>query len=101
LSKINDGDSGKSAKEFQMKDFKKLREEALRQQQRQQEVFKEGDFVMSSRNGEKGTIHRVGGNYAIIISEDGNMFREWIKNIRTINNLRRTSFYNDEVSETN
>ena len=84
-----------------MKDFKKLREEALRQQQRQQEVFKEGDFVMLSRNGEKGTIHRVGGNYAIIISEDGNMFREWIKNIRTINNLRRTSFYNDEVSETN
>ena len=84
-----------------MKDFKKLREEALRQQQRQQEVFKEGDFVMSSRNGEKGMIHRVGGNYAIIISEEGNMFREWIKNIRTINNLRRTSFYNDEVSETN
>lgn len=84
-----------------MKDFKKLREEALRQQQRQHEVFKEGDFVMSSRNGDKGHIHRVGGNYAIIISEDGNMFREWIKNIRTINNLRRTSFYNDEVSETN
>lgn len=84
-----------------MKDFKKLREEALRQQQRQQEVFKEGDFVMSSRNGEKGTIHRVGGNYAIIVTEDGNMFRDWIKNIRTINNLRRTSFYNNEVSETN
>jgi hypothetical protein len=84
-----------------MKDFKKLREEALRQQQRHDEVFKEGDFVMSSRNGERGTIHRVGGNYAIIITEDGEMFREWIKNIRSINNLRRTSFYNDEVSETN
>ena len=84
-----------------MKDFKKLREEALRQQQRQQNIFKEGDAVMSSRTGDKGHIHRVGGNYAIIISEEGNMFREWIKNIRTINNLRRTSFYNDEVSETN
>jgi len=84
-----------------MKDFKKLREEALRQQQRHDEVFKEGDFVMSSRNGERGTIHRVGGNYAIIITEDGEMFREWIKNIRSINNLRRTSFYNNEVSETN
>jgi len=84
-----------------MKDFKKLREEALRQQQRHDEVFKEGDFVMSSRNGERGTIHRVGGNYAIIITEDGEMFREWIKTIRSINNLRRTSFYNDEVSETN
>jgi hypothetical protein len=84
-----------------MKDFKKLREEALRQQQRQQEVFKEGDNVMSSRTGDKGRLHRVGGNYAIVVTEDGKMFREWIKNIRSINNLRRTSFYNDEVSETN
>lgn len=68
-----------------MKDFKKLREESVRQQQRQREVFKENDIVMSARTGVKGHIHRVGGNYAIIISEDGNMFREWIKNIRTIN----------------
>jgi len=68
-----------------MKDFRKLREESVRQQQRQKEVFKENDIVMSARTGVKGHIHRVGGNYAIIISEDGNMFREWIKNIRTIN----------------
>lgn len=83
-----------------MKDFKKLREEALRQQQRQQEIFKEGDIVMSSRTGDKGKIHRVGGNYAIVVTEDGKMFREWIKNIRSINNLRRT-LHNDEVPETN
>ncbi len=84
-----------------MKDFKKLREEALRQQQRQQVVFREGDAVMSSRTGDKGHIHRVGGNYAIVISETGNMFREWMKNIRSINNTRRTSLLNDEVSEAN
>lgn len=84
-----------------MKDFKKLREEALRQQQRQQNIFKEGDAVMSSRTGDKGHIHRVGGNYAIVISEDGHMFRDWIKNIRSINNTRRTSLLSDEVSETN
>ena len=82
-----------------MKDFKKLREEALRQQQRQQSIFKEGDAVMSSRTVDKGHIHRVGGNYAIVISEEGNMFREWIKNIRSINNTRRTSLLNDEISE--
>jgi hypothetical protein len=82
-----------------MKDFKKLREEAIRQQQRYTEVFKEGDAVMSSRTGEKGHIHRVGGNYAIVITDDGNMLREWIKNIRSINNTRRTSLLNDEVSE--
>jgi len=84
-----------------MKDFKKLREEALRQQQRQQLIFKEGDAVMSSRTGDKGHIHRVGGNYAIVISEDGEMFREWIKNIRSINNTRRTSLLNDELPEAN
>ena len=84
-----------------MKDFKKLREEALRQQQRQQLVFREGDAVMSSRTGDKGYIHRVGGNYAIVISEEGNMFREWIKNIRSINNTRRTSLLNDELPEAN
>jgi hypothetical protein len=84
-----------------MKDFKKLREEALRQQQRQQNIFKEGDAVMSSRTGDKGHIHRVGGNYAIVISEEGEMFREWIRNIRSINNTRRTSLLNDEVPEAN
>jgi hypothetical protein len=84
-----------------MKDFKKLREEALRQQQRQQEVFKEGDAVMSSRTGDKGYIHRLGGNYAIVVTEDGNMLREWMRNIRSINNTRRTSLLNDEVSGTN
>ena len=68
-----------------MKDFKKLREEALRQQQRQQKIFEEGDIVMSSRTGDKGHIHRVGGNYAIVVTEDGRMFREWMKNIRAIN----------------
>ena len=41
--------------------------------------------------GDEGYIHRIGGNYAIVISEEGNMFREWIKNIRSINNTRRTS----------
>ena len=84
-----------------MIDFKKLREEALRQEQRQQHVFKEGDVVMSSRTGDKGHIHRVGGNYAIVITDDGNMLREWIKNIRTINNTRRTSLLNDEETTSN
>ena len=84
-----------------MKDFKKLREEALRQQQRQQHVFNEGDAVMSARTGDKGYIHRVGGNYAIVITEEGSMLREWMKNLRSINNTRRTSLLNDEISEAN
>ena len=74
-----------------MINFKKLREQALRQEQRHDKSLSEGDSVMSSRTGTKGTIHRVGGNYAIVISEEGKMFREWIKNVRAINNTRRTS----------
>jgi hypothetical protein len=56
---------------------------------------------MSSRTGDKGYIHRLGGNYAIVVTEDGNMLREWMRNIRSINNTRRTSLLNDEVSGTN
>ena len=84
-----------------MKDFKKLREEALRQEQRQQHIFKEGDAVMSARTGDKGHIHRVGGNYAIVITDGGDMLREWIKNVRSINNTRRTSLLNDEETTSN
>lgn len=68
-----------------MKDFKKIREEALRQQYRAKDVFLEGDYVMSSITGEKGRIHRSGTNYVIAITEDGRMFRAWIKDIREVN----------------
>jgi hypothetical protein len=90
-----------------MKDFKKLREEALRQQQRQQEFFQEGDVVMSALTGEKGTIKRVGGNYAIVISESGDMFRSWIKDIRhvnvteSINKERKSSIFKNGKTKTN
>lgn len=70
-----------------MKDFKKLRLEALRQQHRQNYLISEGDLVMSARSGDKGVVHRTGVNYAIVITEDGKMFREWVKDIRTINKL--------------
>ncbi len=70
-----------------MKNFKKLRLEALRQQHRQNDLISEGDLVMSARSGDKGVVHRTGVNYAIVITEDGKMFREWVKDIRTINKL--------------
>jgi len=70
-----------------MKDFRKLRERAIRQQYRQTEVFQEGDIIMSSITGQKGKIHRAGVNYIIAITEGGEMFRAWVKDIRSINNL--------------
>jgi|TARA_A100001388_G_C28699249_1_gene465299 hypothetical protein len=68
-----------------MKDFKKLREQAVRQEFRQTPMLCEGDYVMSARTGEKGKIHRTGVNYCIIVTEGGNMFREWVKDVRPIN----------------
>ena len=68
-----------------MKDFKRMREQALRQQFRKTEVFIEGDYVMSSVTGQKGTIHRSGVNYVICVTESGEMFRAWVKDIRDIN----------------
>ena len=68
-----------------MKDFKKLREQAIRQQHRHAEGFSVGDRVMSAISGEKGTIHTPGVNYVICVTEGGDMFRAWVKDIRTIN----------------
>ena len=68
-----------------MKDFKQMREQALRQQFRKTEVFTEGDYIMSSVTGQKGTIHRSGVNYVICLTEGGEMFRAWVKDIRAIN----------------
>ncbi len=68
-----------------MKDFKKIREQALRQNFRKKEVFVEGDYVMSAVTGQKGTIHRTGTNYVICVTEGGDMFRAWVKDIRGIN----------------
>ena len=62
-----------------------MREQALRQQFRKTEVFVEGDYIMSSVTGQKGTIHRSGVNYVICVTEGGDMFRAWVKDIRAIN----------------
>ena len=84
-----------------MKDFKKLREQAVRQQHRQTDTFAEGDMIMNALTGEKGTIHRSGVNYVIAITESGNMFRAWVKDIRAvqvtdaINKERKSSIFNN------
>lgn len=89
-----------------MKDFKKLREQAVRQQYRQTDTFIEGDMIMNALTGEKGTIHRSGVNYVIAITESGNMFRAWVKDIRavqvtdTINKERKSSIFNNGKTKT-
>ena len=89
-----------------MKDFKKLREQAVRQQHRQTDTFAEGDMIMNALTGEKGTIHRSGVNYVIAITESGDMFRAWIKDVRhvnvtdAINKERKSSIFNNGKTKT-
>jgi hypothetical protein len=68
-----------------MKNFKQLRQETLRECYLHKEIFREGDYVMSSITGEKGKIHRSGVNYVIAITEEGKMFRAWVNDIREVN----------------
>ena len=75
-----------------MKNFRKLREQALRQQYRKKEVFVEGDYIMNAITGQKGRIHRAGVNYVICVTEDGEMFRAWVKDIRDINRSQKTVY---------
>ena len=43
-------------------------------------VFAEGDWVKNS-DGDVGKIHRRGVNYVIAVTEEGKMFRAWVKDI--------------------
>ena len=91
-----------------MKNFKQLRQETLRERYIQKEVFQEGDYVMSAVTGEKGCIHRSGTNYVIVITEDGRMFRAWVKDIREVNvseninkERKKSIFFTNGQTETN
>ncbi len=80
-----------------MKNFRKLREQALRQQYRKKEVFVEGDYIMNAITGQKGRIHRAGVNYVICVTEDGEMFLsiKWINREPLILSPQMTSIQNN------
>jgi len=65
-----------------MKNFKQLRQESTHQRYRQKEIFQEGDIVTNLKTGQVGVIHRSGVNYVIALTESGEMFRAWVKDIR-------------------
>ena len=65
-----------------MKNFKQLRQESTHQRYRQKEIFQEGDTVTNLKTGQVGVIHCSGVNYVIALTESGEMFRAWVKDIR-------------------
>jgi hypothetical protein len=91
-----------------MKNFKDLKKRATQESFRQKKSLREGDVVMSAVTGDKGKIYRAGVNYAICVTESGEMFRAWVKDLRevaaidSINKERKSSiFTNNGKTKTN
>jgi hypothetical protein len=68
-----------------MKSFKQLKQEVIQEFYLQKEIFQEGDYIMNVNTGQKGKIIRPGVNYVIAVTEDNQMFRAWVKDIREVN----------------
>ncbi len=68
-----------------MKSFKQLKQEVTQELYIQKEIFQEGDYIMNVNTGQKGKIIRPGVNYVIAVTEDNQMFRAWVKDIREVN----------------
>jgi len=59
-----------------------ISESELREQYIAGEIFNEGDIVKSMVNGMIGKIIRRGANHLICVTEDEEMFKSWIKDVR-------------------
>jgi hypothetical protein len=68
-----------------MKDFRQFRKEATKERYIRKEIFQEGDVVLDVNTKQKGKIIRPGVNYVIAVTEQGEMFRAWVTDLREIN----------------
>ena len=59
----------------------KLDLQGLREQYYQENIFKIGDLVENLNTGLVGRVTRRGPNYLICVTEDGLMFKSWIKDL--------------------
>lgn len=64
-----------------MKSLKELLVQSKQKSYMLGNMFAEGDMVENNL-GEVGKIHRRGVNYVIAVTEEGKMFRAWVKDIK-------------------
>ena len=62
-------------------EFSNFNEQAKRTSYRHGNLYEVGSYVQNSQ-GEVGKIHRRGPNYIIAVTEEGNMFRAWVTDIK-------------------
>jgi hypothetical protein len=64
-----------------MKSLKELLQQSQQKSYMLGNMFAEGDWIKNSE-GQSGKIHRRGVNYVIAVTEEGEMFRAWVKDIK-------------------
>jgi hypothetical protein len=64
-----------------MKPLKELLQQSQQKSYMLGNMFAEGDWIKNSE-GQSGKIHRRGVNYVIAVTEEGEMFRAWVKDIK-------------------
>jgi len=69
-------------------DFKNLRENYI-----QNKIFKTNDIVENMNTGLVGKVIRRGTNYLICVTEEGYMFKSWIKDLREYTEVKMDSMY--------
>lgn len=72
----------------------KIEEKELREKYISGEIFKEGDTVQSLVTEMVGKIIRRGTNHLICVTEDGDMFKSWIKDVVEVNEFKKKFLQN-------
>ena len=62
-------------------EFSNFNEQAKRTSYRHGNLYEVGSYVQNT-DGEVGKVHRRGPNYVIAVSDDGDMFRAWVSDIK-------------------
>jgi len=62
-------------------EFSNFNEQAKQTSYRHGNLYEVGSYVQNS-DGEVGKVHRRGPNYVIAVSDDGDMFRAWVSDIK-------------------
>ena len=75
----------------------KYDQDALREKYIKNEIFKVGDIVENLNTGLVGTVNRRGTNYIICVTENGIMFKSWLRDIKEYTEVKMDSMMRDKI----
>ena len=75
----------------------KYDQDALRERYIKNEIFKVGDIVENLNTGLVGTVNRRGTNYIICVTENGIMFKSWLRDIKEYTEVKMDSMMRDKI----